>query len=384
MGIYKSFLSILLVMFSSLPLGMSALHVDDKPLFETPVDNTFIVPDNIIKITQEKLHQSLQKYKFNGTALIAVHGKIIFEEARGMANFATKTPINLESSFQLASASKPFTSLSIMILKERSLLNYDDKVSNFLPDFPYEDVTVRHLLNHTSGLQNYMYLVDHYWANDSSMTNQKMLNLLVSHNLPLNYIPGRRFEYSNTGYAILALIVEKITNQYFGDFLQTEVFDKLGMTNTFVYNRDSLEQNTNNVIGYGYQGRRLHQYNHDANNEILGDKSVYSSVYDIYKFTQALNNYELVDKETLDEAYTKAILRNNRSVDYGFGWRMKEDDNHSYIFHNGAWHGFTSTITLEPEENITIVLLNNTNASISTIKSDLFQILHTQLDTYIQ
>jgi CubicO group peptidase (beta-lactamase class C family) len=363
---------------------MSALIVDGKPLLEPPTTNEFPVPDEILKQTKEKLHQSLKRYRFNGTALVAVKGKIIFEEARGMANFATRTPVKIESSFQLASASKPFTSLSVMLLEERDLLDYNDKVTNYLTDFPYPEITIRHLLNHTSGLQNYMYLVDNYWVNDSSITNQKMLNLIISHHLPLNNIPGRRFEYSNTGYAILALVVEKITNQYFGNFLQTEIFNKLGMTNSFVYDRHYLEQDSNQVIGYNNKSRRLRPYYHDANNEILGDKSIYSTVHDIYKFTEALNNYELVDKKTLDEAYSKAILSNSRSVNYGFGWRLKEDQDHNYVFHNGAWHGFTSTITLEPDIDITLLLLNNTNASIATIKRDILHILHSNMDPYLQ
>ncbi len=363
---------------------MSALIVDGKPLLEPPATNEFPIPDEIIKQTKEKLHQSLQRYRFNGTALVAIQGKIIFEEARGIANFATRTPVKMESTFQLASASKPFTALSIMLLKERNLLNYDDKVTTYLEDFPYPRITIRHLLNHTSGLQNYMYLVDNYWVNDSTIDNHKMLNLIISHNLPLNNIPGRRFEYSNTGYAILALVVENITHEYFGDFLQTEIFDKLGMSNSYVYNRTYMEQDSNQVIGYNNRSRRLRPYYHDANNEILGDKSVYSTVHDIFKFTEALNNYELVDKETLDEAYSKAILNNSRSVNYGFGWRLKEDEKHSYIFHNGAWHGFTSTITLEPDNNITLLMLNNTNASIATIKRDILNIVHRQTDAYFQ
>ncbi len=363
---------------------MSALIIDGKPLLEIPSPNTLPVPDEIIKQIQKKLHESLRKYRFNGTALIAIKNEIIFEEARGTANFSTKLPLSLESSFQLASASKPFTALSIMILKERNLLDYDDKADKFLPDFPYPETSIRHLLNHTSGLQNYMYLVDNYWDNDSTLSNQKMLDLLVSHNLPLNNIPGRRFEYSNTGYAILALIVEKITTQYFGDFLQIEIFDKLGMKNTFVYDRHFIESNSNQVIGYNNKGRRLRPFYHDANNEILGDKSIYSTVRDLYKFTTALNKYELVDKKTLDEGYAKAILKNSRSVNYGFGWRFSENGHHNYIFHNGAWHGFTSTITLEPDKNITLLLLNNTNASIATIKNDLLYILHAQLEPYLQ
>lgn len=383
MVINKSILFIFLIVLFSHPLGMSALIVDGKPVIEMPTPNAFPVPDEIVDQTQEKLHHALDRYRFNGTALVAVKGKVIFEEARGYANLNTKTPLNIESSFQLASASKPFTALSIMLLKERHLLNYDDTVSMYLADFPYPDVTIRNLLNHTSGLQNYMYLVDHFWKNDSTISNQKMLELVVAHNLPLNNRPGRRFEYSNTGYAILALVVEKITNQYFGDFLQKEIFDKLGMTHSFVYDRNKIEQDSNQVLGYASQSRRARQYFHDPNNEILGDKSIYSSVNDIYKFTKALNNYELVDKETLDEAYTKAILKNKHTVNYGFGWRFKDLDDKEYIFHNGAWHGFTSTITLNPDEDITVILLNNTNASIATIKNDLLQILDTQFEPYI-
>lgn len=384
MGIYKTFLSILLIVLFSLPLGMSALILDGKPLLETPSADKFPVPAEIIKQTQKKLQESLQKFHFNGTALIAFHGEIILEEAKGFANFKTKTPINIESGFQLASASKPFTALSIMILKERKLLDYDDKAIKYLPTFPYPDITIRQLLNHTSGLQNYMYLVDNYWSNNKSISNEDMLDLIISHHLPLNNIPGRRFEYSNTGYAILALIVEKITHEYFGDFLNTEIFSKIGMTNSFVYNRNQMEQDSGQVVGYTSPGRWAHQYYHDANNEIMGDKSVFSTVHDLYKFTQALNNYELVDKSTLDEAYTKAILTNSRSVNYGFGWRLREDEHHNYIYHNGAWHGFASTITLEPDSKITLVLLNNTSASIASIKRDLLSIMHTQLDPYIQ
>lgn len=372
----------LIVLFSH-PLGMSALIVDGKPLLEPAIDNKLTIPTEIIKQTNEKIEQSLKKYRFNGTALIAIKGEVVYETAKGYANFSTKTPIELESSFQLASASKPFTALSIMMLKERNLLNYDDKVTQFLSDFPYPDVSIRNLLNHTAGLQNYMYLIDNFWSNDKTISNQDVLDLINKHQLPLNHLPGRRFAYSNTGYAILALIVEKITGAPFGTFLQTEIFDKLGMQNSFVYDRKRIEENPNQVIGYNAAGRRLRPFYHDANNEILGDKSVYSTVHDLLKFEQALNNFELVDQSTLEEAYSKAMLLNHNFVNYGFGWRLKEDGARSYIFHNGAWHGFMSTITYEPKTELTLVLLNNTSASISTIKQDLLSILHHQFSPYL-
>lgn len=380
---YRNILSFILILLLSNPLGMSALKNDGKPLFAHSNPNDFPVPEEVINNTYDKLLQSLEKFRFNGTALVAVQNQVIFEKARGFADFKTKNSISLESSFQLASVSKSFTALSIMILKERKLLDYDDLITKYLPDFPYPDISIRHLLNHTSGLQNYMFLVDNYWQADKPISNQEMLNLMISHNLPLNYLPGRRFAYSNTGYAILALVTEKISGQYFGDFLKVEIFDKLGMTQTYVYDRSKIEQDSNQVIGYNASGRRLHAYYHDPNNEILGDKSVYSSVGDLFKFTKALNKYEIVSKEILDEAYTSAKLK-NYMVNYGFGWRMKEENNHNYIFHNGAWHGFSTTITQDLDKGITLVLLNNTNASIETIKQELLNIIHEGLDPYLR
>ena len=383
MGIYKGFLSFLLLLWFNIPLGINAVMVNKKPLIESNLENELLVPEMLLKQTHDELYQTLEKYRFNGTALIALKGKIIFKEAMGLANFKNKAPITLDSHFQLASASKPFTALSIMLLKERGLLHYDDFVCSYLPTFPYQNITIRHLLNHTSGLQNYMYLVDNYWKQDRPINNQDMLGLLISHFLPLNNIPGNRFNYCNTGYAVLPLVVETITKQKFRDFLQVEIFDKCSMNNTFMYNRKLIEQDLNAVIGYHSNGRSLRPYPYDPNNEILGDKSVYSTVQDLYKFEMALNNYEIVDKETLNEAYSKAILQNQKSVNYGFGWRFKEEENHSYIYHNGLWHGFASTITFEPADNITIVLLNNTSTSMVAIKRDLLGILHSKFDTYI-
>jgi len=382
MGIYKSILSLVLILLFSLPLGMSALMLNGKPLLEIPTENEFPVPEEIVSQTSSLIEKTLKRYRFNGTALVAIKGNVIYKGARGYADFSQKIPIDINSSFQLASASKPFTGLSVMILKERGLLDYDDKVQKYLPKFPYENVSIRHLLNHTAGLQNYMYLVDNYWENDSTITNQDVLNLMIEHELPLNYYPGRRFSYSNTGYAMLALVVEKVSGEYFGDFLKNEIFDKLGMFNTYVYNRNRIEQDSNQVIGYNSRGRRLRPYYHDPNNEVLGDKSVYSTVDDLLKFNMALNNYELVDKETLEEAYSKGILPNKNKINYGFGWRLKDDGSHSYVFHNGAWHGFTSTITYEPDEEITLILLNNTSASIATIKRDLLNVIHKQTAPY--
>ncbi len=382
MRLYKGFLSILLLFLFSIPLGMNAVIVNKKTsILENSMEN-FPVPESILESTKTKLQASLDKFRYNGTVLISYKNRVIFEEAGGYANFKTKAPITLESQFQLASASKPFTALSIMILKERNLLEYDDKVKKYILNFPYPEISIRNLLNHTAGLQNYMYLVDNYWAADKTISNQNMLNLLIDHKLPLNNPPGSRFEYSNTGYAVLALVVEQITNQYFGDFLQIEIFDKIGMTNSFVYNRRILEQNPNQVIGYVPTRRGYRPYEHEPNNDILGDKSVYSTVFDLYRFEKALNNYELVKEETLREAYTKAILLNNRSVNYGFGWRMIDEEDRSYIFHNGLWHGFTSTITREPKEDISVIMLNNTHASINTIKHELLDILHTQFASY--
>lgn len=381
MGFTKLFIYLITLLLIAVPIGGG--RADSEPIpTETKTVELKYLSDNQVQYMDSVLQRRLKRNGFRGTALVAYKDQIIMTYAHGYSDYRTKAKIDIHSNFQLASVSKSFTATSIMILKEKGLLDYDDLVISHIPEFPYDNITIEQLLHHTSGLQNYMYLVDNYWKNDSCITNEDILDLLVKYKLPLNNWPGRRFTYSNTGYAMLALIVERVSGENFAAFLKEHIFDPAGMRNTYTYNPDILDTVSNRVIGYNRRGRRLFRYDFEPNDLILGDKSVISNVNDLFLYQKALNSYKLVSKESLDEAYTKGHTnsRYKREFNYGFGWRMKKNGKQNLIYHNGLWHGFVSTLSREIDHDITVILLNNTSAGISALRTDLVNIAIRELD----
>lgn len=324
----------------------------------------------------KRLKKRLNMNGYRGTALVAYKDQIIVQYANGCADYATKEKISIHSVFQLASVSKSFTATLIMKLKEDGYLNYDDKVIKYIPEFPYENITIRQLLHHTSGLQNYMYLIDKNFDRDEMATNEDVLNLLIKHKLPLNNWPGKRFIYSNTGYAILALVVERVCNCSFADYLKRHIFDVVGMHSTYTFNtfvRDSLSIKT---IGYKRKRGRYFPYNYEPNDFVLGDKGIFSCAKDLFKYQNALNSGLIVSENTLKEAYIRGqtTSRYKKTFNYGFGWRINNDEKSKLVYHNGLWHGFTSSLSRDLEHEITVILLSNTTAPIATIKNDLISI----------
>ncbi|MDP4267002.1 MAG: serine hydrolase domain-containing protein [Bacteroidota bacterium] len=325
---------------------------------------------------EEKIDALLKRTNFNGTALVSIKGKVVYKSSNGYANFQKKEPLKLNSSFQLASVSKQFTAMSVMILMERKKIHFDDPVKKYLPDFPYPNITIKHLLNHTSGLQNYMWLLDYYWKNPKNPTNRDVLNLFKTRTLPLNFQPGKRFCYSNTGYSFLALIVEKVSGMPFADFVKKNIFIPLDMRNSFIYNRAKVDKNEKRVSGYYGSGRRARLVDDDKIDCILGDKGVYSTVEDLYKYDQALYNNKLVSKDTKEQSYNPGKLKNNQEIRYGYGWRLKEYKDKKVIYHNGQWHGFKTSFTRIVEDRNTIILLNNTNSKLAGIIQGIEDIIY--------
>ena len=343
-----------------------------------------LLSNSQVHVLDSVLQRRLKRNGFRGTALVSYKNQVIMEYAHGYADYRSKQKIGIQSSFQLASVSKSFTATSIMLLKDRGFLSFNDNVLKFIPEFPYDNITIKQLLQHTSGLQNYMYLVDNYWKNDSLISNEDILDLLDKYNLPLNNRPGRRFLYSNTGYAMLALIVERVTEQSFSSFIKENIFEPIEMNHTFTFNRAILDTLNTRVVGYRRSRGRLYRYNYEPNDMVLGDKSVYSTVNDLFLYQKALNAFQIVEKETLEEAYTKGMTsRYNRSFNYGYGWRLKQESDKDLVYHNGLWHGFSSTLTRDMNSDITVILLNNTTASISSIKMDLLSIAKKELSTML-
>ncbi|MDD5571059.1 MAG: serine hydrolase [Bacteroidales bacterium] len=306
------------------------------------------------------LESNYEKRVFNGSILIAENGHVIYKNAYGYARFRTKEKINTQTSFQLASVSKIFTAIAVMMLEEQKKIKYDDDIKKYIRDFPYDGITVRNLLNHRSGLQNYIYVAENYRDRSLGFTNNDIMKMFVDNNIELEFKPGRRFKYCNTNYAILALLVEKVSKQPYDEFVKKNIFDVLGMNNSFVYNKSKFGSAKNYATGYRHMKRGYSEEIHDYLDGIVGDKGIYSTVEDLYNFDCALNTDKLVKQSTLKEAFFPGKnSKKNSFKDYGFGWRLKFVDGKKIVYHFGWWRGYRTYYLKIFEENLTIISLNN-------------------------
>lgn len=325
--------------------------------------------------------------KFNGNILIAKRGKVFYKKSFGIANEETKQILNENSIFELASCSKPFTAMAIMLLNERGKLHLDDEISEYIPELNfYEGVTIRHLLNHTGGLPDYMDLLESSFDKSKIATNKDIIKILSEQKPKLYFEPNSRYEYSNTGYALLASIIEKASGDTYADFLQKAIFKPLKMKSTFVYQRRFLPKQVDNyAFGYVYSDS-LKKYllpdNLDETNMvvwldgIVGDGCVNSTVNDLLKWDQALYTNKLLSQKGMDELFQVATLKDNSQTKYGFGWEI---DNHTEFgkiaSHGGGWPGYVTYIERHITNNVTIIILqnhDNVTIPVKTIRNILY------------
>ncbi len=301
---------------------------------------------------------------FNGVILYGEKGRLVYKNAFGVGDYRKKIKLTTESVFQLASVSKMFTAMAIMILKEKGRLEFDDTITKFLPDFPYNEVTIRQLLNHRSGLSRYMSLAHEKWTDKTiPLTNTAMIGLFEDHKPWPYFKPGKGFNYCNTNYAVLASIVETISGTTFDRFVKMEIFRPLQMNNSFVYNMnyDTVVSSyiREGVPGYDYRGWRLIRVRNDYLNGVMGDKNIYSTVEDLYKFDQALYEQTLVSDSVMQQAFSKGSPRYSRYKDnYGFGWRIRARED-SCVYHYGWWKGFRSFFIRDMKNQKTVIMLSN-------------------------
>jgi CubicO group peptidase (beta-lactamase class C family) len=305
---------------------------------------------------------------FNGTVLVTKYDQVVYKGAFGYADFYKRDTLTLTTAFQLASVSKQFTAVAIMMLKEEGKLRYEDSVQQYIPEFPYPGITIRMLLTHRSGLPNYTYFSDKLWPNRQvPITNKDVLNLMAQHR-PTAYLkPNARFNYSNTGYSLLASIVEQVSEMPFAEFMQKRIFKPLDMTSSFTYSPDMAVLTGKIATGHTrYRQKRTTDYL----DTVLGDKGIFSTVEDLYKWDQALYTNKLVKPETLQEAYTGTWLKKKQHEDYGFGWRIKPLENgDTAVYHGGLWHGFSTYFLRNPKDHSALIVLSNLpNGSLSYLK----------------
>ncbi len=294
---------------------------------------------------------------FNGSILVARAGKVIFKKALGISDKQLRRPITDSSMFQLASVSKVITATAVLILHERQLLDINKPFKFYFPDFPYDGVAIKELLNHRSGLPNYIYTLNkEFYKPNYRMTNEDMYNYFVSKNTRRYCKPNHHFDYSNTNYALLGLLIEKVSGKPYQEFLKEELFMPLGMKNTATI-RDIDLNAPKTTKPYDTRWRPV---SFDASDYVLGDKSIYSTPYDLFLFSEAMYQNKVLKPETQNLAYT-AFSREMRVTNYGYGWRMKDFNNpeKKEVYHNGWWHGYRSSFHRRLKDTLTVVILSN-------------------------
>ncbi len=299
------------------------------------------------------------KQGFNGAILVAQWGQIIYQNWNGWADYQNQMSINEHTAFQLASTSKPFTAVAIMQLIEKGMLGYDDVVQKFFPDFPYQNVSIKLLLSHRSGLPNYLNFAPTFWKSKTQyMTNLDLMEMMAMHHPPIASRPNSHFEYCNTNFAVLAAIVEKISGMSFANYMEQNIFKPLGMNDSWIYSPDSYEKCTNKACGYSRSNWIKGGF--DFTDGVTGDKGVYTSISDMWKWDCSLYEFKLLKKETLEEAYQPHSFEKQGMKNYGYGWRMiVYSPTLKAVFHNGWWHQFNNSYFRGLNDRTTVIVLGN-------------------------
>jgi CubicO group peptidase (beta-lactamase class C family) len=294
-----------------------------------------------------------------GASLIVIQdGRVVLRSAYGMADLERHVPATPTTDYRLASLTKQFTAMAIMLLERDGRLRYDQPLREILPELPpaTAPVTIRHLLNHTSGLLDYEDLIPD--TQTVQVSDRDVLRLLSTRD-SVNFPAGTRYRYSNSGYCLLALVVERVSGLAFADFLRQRIFAPLGMTRTLAHidGRDTVPER---AYGYTPDSGRFVPSDQSVTSATLGDGGIYTSVEDLVHWDQALSTERLVDRATLIRATTPPVLPGD-STQYGFGWFVDTYRGLRRWRHTGETSGFTNAIQRFPERRTTIIVLTNRN-----------------------
>ncbi len=308
----------------------------------------------------DTLFNNMTKYLgFNGSVIVAQDGEIIYQRSFGLADKKNNIPVTDTTMFQLASVSKVITATAVLKLYEAGEIKLEDTFSSYFPEFPYTEITIQQLLSHRSGLPNYMYFLNDLVSNQNSvLTNEEVLRLMIERKPGAYLKPNKAFNYCNTNYALLALLVEKVSKKPFSKYLDDEIFKPLGMKHTgTILSMDRFEKSVSKP--YDNKWTLIEK---EAADFVLGDKSVYSTPYDLFLFSEALYQNKILSAKTQELAY-KAYSKEKKLSNYGFGWRMKDfKDSYSLkkeVFHNGWWHGYRTSFHRRLSDKTTIIVLSN-------------------------
>ena len=308
----------------------------------------------------DALFKDFDKPRVPGASVIAIRdGKVLYKKAYGLADLEAGTPATTKTNYRLASVTKQFTAMCILILADRGRLSLDDHITRFFPDYPAygREITIRQLLTHTSGLRAYEELIPP--GRTAQLKDMDVLDLLKQQTSTY-FAPGMEYRYSNTGYAHLAMIVEKASGMKFAAFLKKNIFGPLKMHETVAF-EDGVSTVRNRAFGYTKKGDAFERTDQSLTSAILGDGGIYSSVEDMFLWDQALYTTKLVGAATLQQAWTPSILASGKQITYGFGWELGERDGMKTVRHSGGTVGFRTEILRIPDKKFTVVVLSNSS-----------------------
>lgn len=310
------------------------------------------------------IQQSIEKIfsEFDVTtpgASVAVikDSEIIYQHGFGLADLKSKKEIQSKTNFRLASITKQFTALSIMMLEDENKLSFQDTLQKFFPDFPLyaSQITIKNILQHTSGLLAYE---DHMSDTLTVQLKDKDVLEILTKQDSTYYTPGTQHRYSNSGYAILAMIVEKISGKTFAQFLHDRIFVPLQMDNTVAF-EENISIVSNRAYGYANRDSGFIFTDQSLTSAVLGDGGIYSSTIDLIKWDREIDNASLLNRKKLDKAFEKTVLPNGEVVDYGFGWRLDPYKGYTRHYHTGGTSGFSNIYMKLPKFDLTIIVLIN-------------------------
>jgi CubicO group peptidase (beta-lactamase class C family) len=309
------------------------------------------------------LAQSVRAGGPGAAVMVISNGRIVHQKGYGLADVETRRPITAQTTFDLASASKQFTAMAVMMLAERGQLSYSDTLSKFYPEFPpyASRITVRHLLTHTSGIPDYMDVFRKRRGGVNADPTSRDVIALLARMPEAHFVAGDKYEYSNSGYVVLGQIVENVSGLSFPAFMTANVFRPLGMGSTIVSDQ-IIAPSPNRAVSYDASwifGWRYRNADSTALNRIYGDGNVNTSLNDMYQWDRALSTDALVKQGTLAQAFQPSRLNDGTKSNYGFGWRLLTWYGRPVLQHGGSWAGFRTNIVRVPSERLTVVVLSN-------------------------
>lgn len=310
-----------------------------------------------VKELDSAFTQLYKTNRFNGTVLYAEKGKVLYKKSFGVADCRTNELLTTQSSFNLASITKQFICMGVLMLQEKGLLQIDDDVKEYIPELPYDSISIRNLMTHTSGIPEYFDIFLRYRGTLDTLTNDMMIRQYAQYKPALDFETGNQWNYCNTNYILLASIIERVSKETIKDFISKHITETLGMKDTYVYTDIMTAVPDNHVYGFSEEnGKRV--LNDLTNIDgVVGDGNLYSSVEDLFKWDQVLYTEKLVKKATLEQAFKPVHLKNDSTYPYGFGWFIdKENEQYS---HTGGWAGFRNIICRDVKNKRTLIVLSS-------------------------